>query len=144
MTRADPPLAPTIEVLRALASQTRARALNLLLDRELCVCELVDALGRPHYSVSRDLAVLQKAGLVRERRAGSWVYHSIAPEARADSLRSGLLGFVEEQVAGTREAKGDRRRLELRLSLRVGDRCVVAVAGRELEPVTGDSRRMTC
>ena len=95
----------TADLLRVLGNENRLRILQALAGRELCVCELVDALGRAHYAVSRDLAALQKVGLVRERREGSWMYHSIAPEAQADEAR-----------------------LARRLALRDGDRCVVAVA----------------
>src|SRR5512139_1818159 len=114
----------TADLLRVLGNENRLRVLQALADRELCVCELVDALGRAHYAVSRDLAALQKVGLVRERRVGSWVYHSIAPEAQADPFRAELLRLVGRRLAGSREAQAD----EARLALRDGDRCVVAVA----------------
>jgi ArsR family transcriptional regulator len=122
------PLEETAELLSVLGNENRLRILRALADRELCVCELVDALGRAHYAVSRDLAALQKAGLVRERRAGSWVYHSIEPQARADEFRAGLLRLVARRLASAPDATADEARLARRLALRDGDRCVVAVA----------------
>ena len=116
------------DVLRAIGSESRLRALHLLQGRELCVCELVDVLGRPHYAVSRDLAALQDAGFIHARREGSWVYHSIAADAVADPFLGGLLGLIERRLADIPRAMADRDRLERRLSLRVGERCVVAVA----------------
>jgi ArsR family transcriptional regulator len=118
----------TADLLRVLGNENRLRLLQALADRELCVCELVDALGRAHYAVSRDLAALQKVGLIRERRVGSWVYHSIAPEAQADPFRADLLRLVGRRLAGSPEAQADEARLARRLALRDGDRCVVAVA----------------
>lgn len=118
----------TADLLRVLGNENRLRILQALADRELCVCELVDALGRAHYAVSRDLAALQKVGLIRERRVGSWVYHSIAPEAQADPFRADLLRLVGRRLAGSAEAQADEVRLARRLALRDGDRCVVAVA----------------
>ena len=118
----------TADLLRVLGNENRLRILQALAGRELCVCELVDALGRAHYAVSRDLAALQKVGLVRERREGSWMYHSIAPEARADAFRADLLRLVGRRLAGSPEALADEARLARRLALRNGDRCVVAVA----------------
>ncbi len=118
----------TVDLLRALGNESRLRILQALAGRELCVCELVDALSRPHYAVSRDLAALQKVGLVQERREGSWVYHSIAPEAQADAFRSDLLRLVGRRLAGSPEAQADEARLSRRIALRDGDRCVVAVA----------------
>lgn len=124
----DPTQADPADVLRAVANESRLRILNLLRGGELCVCELVDALGRPHYAVSRDLAALQKVGFIRERRQGSWVYHSIEPQAEADAFLGGLLGLLERRLAGVPGARADRERLERRLALRVADRCVMAVA----------------
>ena len=119
----------TADLLRVLGNENRLRILQALAGRrELCVCELVDALGRAHYAVSRDLAALQKVGLVRERREGSWMYHSIAPEAQADAFRADLLQLVGRRLAGVPEVQADEARLARRLALRDGDRCVVAVA----------------
>src|SRR5512139_1822438 len=121
-------IAATADLLRVLGSEVRLRILQAMAGRELCVCELVDALGRAHYAVSRDLAALQKAGLVRERRVGSWVYHSIAPQAQADAFRAGLLRLMARRLASAPDASADEARLARRLALRDGDRCVVAVA----------------
>jgi len=124
----------TADLLRVLGNENRLRILQALADRELCVCELVDALGRAHYAVSRDLAALQNVGLIRERRVGSWVYHSIAPEAQADPFRAELLRLVGRRLAGSAEAQADEARLARRLALRDGDRCVVAVADFTTQP----------
>ncbi len=118
----------TADVLRVLGNESRLRILRALADRELCVCELVDALGRAHYAVSRDLAALKKAGLVRDRRVGSWVYHSLAPQPEADDFRTGLLRMVAQRLTTAPDAAADEARLARRLALRDGDRCVVAVA----------------
>ena len=56
----------------AFADETRLRILNLLSVRELCVCDLCDALEQIQPKVSRHLAVLRAAGLVRVRRRGRW------------------------------------------------------------------------
>lgn len=64
---------------RALADPMRVMILRLLLERELCVCELIAILDQPQYKVSRHLTVLKNAGLVTEWREGTWIHHSIAP-----------------------------------------------------------------
>jgi DNA-binding transcriptional ArsR family regulator len=60
-----------------------------LLERELCVCEIEDALQEPQYKISRHLAVLKNAGLVRDRREGQWMHYEIAPDL-SDSWRGVL------------------------------------------------------
>ena len=69
---------------RALADPTRLRALVLLQqEAELCVCELTHALGVVQPKVSRHLAQLREAGIVRDRRQGLWVYYRLHPDLPA-------------------------------------------------------------
>jgi ArsR family transcriptional regulator len=66
-------------VLSAFAEPTRLRLLALVEGGETCVCDLVETLGLPQPTVSRHLAVLRRAGLVRARREGLWMWYSLAP-----------------------------------------------------------------
>lgn len=63
----------------ALNEPLRLRLLRLLMERELCVCEMMRALKIPQYKVSRHLGILKKAGLVRDWREGTWIHYEIAP-----------------------------------------------------------------
>lgn len=68
-------------VFRTLADPTRLRAMVLLvLEGELCVCELTHALGESQPKISRHLAQLRESGLVADRRAGQWVYYQANPD----------------------------------------------------------------
>jgi len=65
----------------ALSNEIRLRCLMLMqLEGELCVCELIHALNLSQPMISRHLALLRDNGLVKDRRAGQWVYYSISPE----------------------------------------------------------------
>jgi len=64
----------------ALNDPLRLRLMRLLMERELCVCELVQALKIPQYKVSRHLGPLKKAGLVRGWREGTWIHYEVAPD----------------------------------------------------------------
>jgi ArsR family transcriptional regulator len=70
---------PVDRVFRAFSDRTRLRILNLLRSGETCVCDLVATLGVPQAKVSRHLAYLRRAGLVRARKEGLWSYYSLAP-----------------------------------------------------------------
>ncbi|MBT8444779.1 MAG: metalloregulator ArsR/SmtB family transcription factor [Gammaproteobacteria bacterium] len=64
-----------------LSDETRLRSLALLTrEGELCVCELVHALGEIQPKISRHLAALRDAGIVLDRRQGQWVNYTINPE----------------------------------------------------------------
>ncbi len=64
-------------IYMALADQTRLRLLNLMRGQEVCVCFFTDVLGDSQPKISRHLAYLRKAGLVKTRRDGKWVHYSI-------------------------------------------------------------------
>ena len=66
-----------IKVFKALSDETRIRLLKLLQQRELCVCELMQALDMTQSRVSRNLGILKDAGLLKDRRDGLWVHYSL-------------------------------------------------------------------
>jgi len=67
-------------LLSALADPTRLAALRLLRAQgEHCVCELVAALGATQSRVSRHMAVLRAAGLVKDRRDAQRVRYRLNP-----------------------------------------------------------------
>lgn len=66
------------ELFRALSEPVRLRLLLLLRDQGRTVGDLVDALGLPQSTVSRHLAVLRGASLVRGERRGTRVTYHLA------------------------------------------------------------------
>jgi len=68
-------------IFKTLSDPTRVRLLSLLEREELAVQELMEVLGMAQSRVSRHLAILRDAGLVRDRRDGTYVfYHLELPE----------------------------------------------------------------
>ncbi|MHB1043744.1 MAG: ArsR/SmtB family transcription factor [Eubacteriales bacterium] len=115
------------EVFRAFADQTRLRIVRLLfVGGESTVCELVDALGIPQYSVSRHLSILRHAKIVGERREGAWRYYSIP--AKPDSFTGKLLALIESSLSEELLDK-DLVLYKKRLALRVDGKCVVGTDG---------------
>jgi ArsR family transcriptional regulator len=110
---------------KALAEPTRLRIVALLLraQKELCVCEFVDALEEPQYHVSRSLKILQAAGLLVERPEGKWVYYALSPAA--DDFQKLLLQAIAALPAKTLDK--DQRELARRLKLREGGKCLSGV-----------------
>jgi ArsR family transcriptional regulator len=113
-------------LLRVLGDARRLRLLRLLLSqKELCVCELVDALKLPQYEVSRHLGALRKLGLVTDRREGLWAYYFISDTARQDPFIADLLKLVKERLKDPKQASADIMRLKERLGMRIDGECVV-------------------
>ncbi|MFY9530925.1 MAG: metalloregulator ArsR/SmtB family transcription factor [Candidatus Acidiferrales bacterium] len=86
-------------LFRALADPTRLRLLNLIADREICVCYFVEILKTSQPKVSRHLAYLRKAGIVATRRDGKWMHYRLAipsDHAAASILRETLKHLKEK------------------------------------------------
>jgi ArsR family transcriptional regulator, arsenate/arsenite/antimonite-responsive transcriptional repressor len=95
---------------KSLGDETRLRLLALLLEEEeLCVCYLVDVLQLPQSTVSRHLSLLKRAGWLKDRRVGVWIYYSIcrSPAPVQQFLLPVLRNFLET----TETAREDRDRL---------------------------------
>jgi ArsR family transcriptional regulator len=73
-------------LFKALADRTRLRILRLLEIREMCVCEVMVALGLTQPTASHHLGILENAGLVKDRKEGKWVFYSIANQKLTENL----------------------------------------------------------
>ncbi len=69
-----------VKAFKSLSDETRVRILNLLLERECCVCEVMQALDISQTRASRNLNVLYDAGYLKKRKDGLWTLYSINPE----------------------------------------------------------------
>jgi ArsR family transcriptional regulator len=99
----------TARVFKALSDETRLRILCLLLEGELCVCDLMAVLQLPQSTVSRHLAYLKNSGWVDDRRCGVWMYYSIAENG--SELQNGLLRTLRNALPFLEVAAFDRQRL---------------------------------
>jgi ArsR family transcriptional regulator len=66
------------QLFKAFADETRLRILNLLAQRDHCVCEFECILRVPQPTISRHLAYLRRTGLVEEERHGKMIMYSLA------------------------------------------------------------------
>jgi ArsR family transcriptional regulator len=83
----------------ALADKTRLRLLNLMRDEEVCVCFFTEVLGDSQPKISRHLAYLRNAGLVKARRDGKWMHYSIIEPEDEGGRRAleAVLSWLDEQ-----------------------------------------------
>ncbi len=65
-------------LFRALADPNRLRIVNILSETSICVCDLQAVLNLSQPFISRHLAYLRRAGMVRDRREGPRVCYSLA------------------------------------------------------------------
>jgi ArsR family transcriptional regulator len=94
----------------ALADTTRLRLLNLMAEREVCVCHFVEILGQSQPKISRHLAYLRKAGIVAARREGKWMHYSIC--APADAANGSILTTVLTALGRDKQMQADQAKLD--------------------------------
>jgi ArsR family transcriptional regulator, arsenate/arsenite/antimonite-responsive transcriptional repressor len=85
----------TAALFKALGDPARVRIVNVLATagEEVCVCELVPALGLSQPTVSHHLRKLAEAGLLRREQRGTWAFYSLDPAA-VERLQT-LTSFAE-------------------------------------------------
>lgn len=68
-----------IDILKALADETRLRILAQVLKNEMCVCEIEASLGLTQSNASRHLTILKKAGVLESYKTAQWAYYKMSP-----------------------------------------------------------------
>ena len=88
-----------IDIFKALGEENRFRAVALLVKskRELCACELIAAMEKPQYTVSKSMGTLVSAGIVEERRDGKMMFYRLRTE---DSVVSSVVSTVSIITGG--------------------------------------------
>ncbi|MBI2287754.1 MAG: winged helix-turn-helix transcriptional regulator [Chloroflexi bacterium] len=112
----------TIKAFKALSDETRLRILNVLLERECCVCEVMQALDISQTRASRNLSILHDAGFLKLRKDGLWSLYSVDREGLKDYL-SLLIEAVSRGLQDDKVVEHDRQRLSK--AERVGPGCAV-------------------
>ncbi len=97
-------------LMKALADKTRLRILNLVISRECCVCEVMQALDISQTRASRNLSQLYDAGLLEQRREGLWTIYYLSPEIDAE-YRGLIVNAMEKAFLTDDQAAADRCRL---------------------------------
>ena len=110
-----------IKAMKALSDETRLRILRVLLEKECCVCEVMQALDISQSRASRNLGILQDAGFLRARRDGAWIVYSVDWQT-ANRYAASLVKMLRESLISNEILAQDRERLSH--AVRVGSRAL--------------------
>lgn len=77
-----------IELLKALADDTRFKIVEYLLEGEKCVCEIFPYVKRTQSTVSIHLNNLEDAGVLESRREGKKIYYKIKDKSVCDVFKA--------------------------------------------------------
>lgn len=71
-------LSELADFYKVFGDATRIKILCVLLESEMCVCDLAAVLGMTQSAISHQLRVLKQMKLVKNRREGKTVFYSLA------------------------------------------------------------------
>lgn len=83
------------ELFKVFGDSTRIRILTVLLEAEVCVCDLSEYLKMTVSAVSHQLKILKQSKLVKSRREGKSVFYSLSDEHVRSIISQGI-EHVEE------------------------------------------------
>lgn len=83
------------DLFKGFADPTRVHILSLLLQRELCVTEIAEAVEISQSAISHQLRLLKQMHLIKYRREGKNVLYSLADDHVKTILQMGLEHVLE-------------------------------------------------
>lgn len=85
-----------IEILKALSEESRLRIFALLMDREMCVCEIETCLKMTQSNVSRHLNELRRCHILESYKKAQWAYYKISDTFKTD--KSSLWNYLQSEI----------------------------------------------
>lgn len=83
------------ELFKVFGDSTRIKILYVLLEAEMCVCDLAQLLNMTQPAISHQLRVLKQSQLVKYRREGKTVFYSLADGHVRTILSQGMEHIAE-------------------------------------------------
>ncbi len=97
-------------LMNVLADPARLRILNLLRAKtELCSCDIGPITGYIPSKISRHLSLLKNAGLLEERREGTFIHYRLVK--KSDPIVKRILGTVDLLARTDPQLQTDRKTL---------------------------------
>ena len=83
------------ELFKGFADVTRVHILSLLVERELCVTDIAEAVDLSQSAISHQLRILKQMHLIKFRREGKNILDSLADDHVKTILQMGLEHVLE-------------------------------------------------
>lgn len=90
------------DLFKLIGDPTRCHILFALDQDEMCVCDLANVLNMTKSSISHQLAVLRKSGVVKCRRSGKEVYYTLDDNHIEKLFEVGLEHINHQRLEGER------------------------------------------
>jgi len=80
---------------KVFGDSTRLKIINILLNNEMCVCDISAALNMTQSAISHQLKTLKNESCVKFRKEGKIVYYSLDDEHVSEIFKIGLIHIKE-------------------------------------------------
>ncbi|MFB0565925.1 MAG: ArsR/SmtB family transcription factor [Candidatus Aminicenantaceae bacterium] len=103
-----------LKLFKSLSDPTRLRILLLLIQKNLCVCEITFILAIEQSRISHQLRILRDADLVEDLRDGKWIVYRITEKKKKD-LKLIFGRLIGMNLVHSKEIKKDQDNLQISL-----------------------------
>ncbi len=98
----------TVNRMKALGDLNRFRIVMMLLERPLCVCEMLEVLDIAGGTLSSHLKVLRSADIIDQRKDGRWIEYFVRDEKVRD-----LLAVIDDFIENRAVLENDRKKISV-------------------------------
>lgn len=99
----------SLDILTALANKSRLLIFLILLERDLCVCELQQILGMEQSRLSHQLRLLRYLGLVTAKQKEKWTVYSVPKTVK----RNRIIQSIRESTKLPRQEREKLTKIEM-------------------------------
>lgn len=100
-----------VKAAKAVSDESRVRMLKLLLERDICVCEMHEVFPLSHSQASRNLAMLMEAGFLKRWHEGKCVVY-IADRNTSNPYCRAILDVLADSFNEAPVVRQDRAKLQ--------------------------------
>lgn len=99
-----------VDIFKALSEESRLRILILLMEREMCVCEIEVCLNMTQSNVSRHLNVLKNCGILQYYKKAQWAYYGISESFKEE--HKNLWEYLQQKLVDLPTYQVDQKQCE--------------------------------
>lgn len=100
----------TADIFKLLSDESRMRILMLLVEKELCVCQIMGVLNLSQPLISRNLSLLARAGFLSVRNEGKLTFYRIKSNLAHRPLLA--LTLLKKLLENDKALRKDRESLQ--------------------------------
>ncbi len=100
-----------VTIAKALSDETRIRMLKLLLEKDICVCEMEEIFHLSASQLSRNCKMLMEAGFLKRWREGKCVVYVVDRDSPNQQCQT-ILNIIAESFNDSELARRDSQNLQ--------------------------------